>query len=119
METSEQTTWAPSSIKVFRRDFDKYVAENRAAIFHFWAIWDLHDRTMDEALAENAFEYKDRVFIGAVDVDDPDSWSLMKQLRVMNVPALVLFKDGVYIETIVGCLKKETIKNKLELLLMD
>jgi thioredoxin-like negative regulator of GroEL len=99
-------SWKPSAQEVSHFQFEHFVSTNQIAILHVWAPWNAYDIPMDQMLTEVAVEYRYRVIIGSIDVDDPEHWARLKKLGAINVPALVVFVNGVHLETITGLISK-------------
>lgn len=107
-------SWKPSTIAVLPEEFAGIVAGHTVVVFHFWASWNHHDKTMDRVLGEVAREYKARVFIGSIDIDDPNYFETARALKVLNIPALVSFVNGKHFETVNGLPSKEHLERLLQ-----
>jgi thioredoxin 1 len=75
----------------------------------FWAEWCGPCRMIAPALEEIAEEYKGRVTVAKVNIDDnPQS---PNNYGVRGIPTLILFKDGKPAATKVGAAPKSELKN--------
>jgi thioredoxin-like negative regulator of GroEL len=106
--------WHPSTIRISPESFAQIVNEQKLIVLHFWAGWNMYDQLMDRILEEIVPQYSDRIFFGAVDVDCPGHAQRCLDLRIVNVPALVVFVHGRHIETILGMRSQEDIRRRLE-----
>ncbi|MDP1917841.1 MAG: thioredoxin [Myxococcales bacterium] len=74
----------------------------------FWATWCAPCRAIAPALEELATQYKGKIKIAKVDVDE--SQQVAQQFGIRSIPTLLLFKGGKVVEQLVGAMPK----NKLE-----
>ncbi len=74
----------------------------------FWATWCAPCRAVAPALEELATQYKGKIKIAKVDVDE--SQQVAQQFGIRSIPTLLLFKGGKVVEQLVGAMPK----NKLE-----
>jgi len=81
-------------------------------LIDFWAGWCMPCRMLAPTIDQIAEEYKDRVFVGKVDVDANPS--LAEKYNIMSIPNLIIFRDGKPVENIVGAVPKGTIKAALD-----
>ncbi|MBK9139184.1 MAG: thioredoxin [Verrucomicrobia bacterium] len=78
----------------------------------FWAEWCGPCRAIAPLLDELATEYDGRLRIGKVNVDE--NQQLAGEYRISGIPTLLLLKDGVVQETIVGMKSKRDLKTIIE-----
>ena len=91
-------------------NFDNTVA-NGLVLVDFWATWCGPCKMLAPTIDAIATEYKDRVVVGKVDVDENEA--LARRFGIMSIPTLFLFKDGEVVEKLVGY----RLKTELEQLL--
>ena len=81
----------------------------------FWATWCAPCRAIAPALEELATQYKGKIKIAKVDVDE--SQQVAQQFGIRSIPTLLLFKGGKVVEQLVGAMPKakleEAIKKQL------
>jgi len=81
----------------------------------FWATWCAPCRAIAPALEELATQYKGKVKIAKVDIDE--SQQVAQQFGIRSIPTLLLFKGGKVVEQLVGAMPKakleEAIKKQL------
>lgn len=80
-------------------NFDNTVA-NGLVLVDFWATWCGPCKMLAPTIDAIATEYKDRVVVGKVDVDESEA--IARRFGIMSIPTLFLFKDGEIVEKLVG-----------------
>lgn len=80
-------------------NFDNTVA-NGLVLVDFWATWCGPCKMLAPTIDAIATEYKDRVVVGKVDVDESEA--IARRFGIMSIPTLFLFKDGEVVEKLVG-----------------
>ncbi len=85
---------------------------DQPVLVEFWAPWCGPCRMLTPILEELAEEYEDRAKICKVNVDE--AAALAKQYKVLSVPTLFLFKDGVKLERIGGARPKDALAELLD-----
>lgn len=81
----------------------------KPVLVDFWATWCgpcMRQGPIVEALAEEGYA------VGKVDVDQ--EMGLAQQYGVMNIPTLLIFKDGKEVQRLVGLTPKEKLKSLLD-----
>ncbi len=85
-------------------DFDVESLDNAikegVVLVDFWASWCGPCKMMAPNVEQIADDYKDRVVVGKVNVDDHPS--LAERFGIMSIPTLLIFKDGELKEKLVG-----------------
>jgi len=77
----------------------------------FWATWCMPCKAMAPIIEEMASQTKGKVKVGKVDIDQ--NGPLANQFGIQAIPAIIIFKDGQPMETLVGMQSKEAIVNAL------
>jgi len=78
----------------------------------FWAVWCGPCRAIAPIVHEIAEEYDGRVKVGKVDVDNNPEVATNYGIR--SIPTILIFKDGVVVDQIVGLVKKTVLTDKLD-----
>lgn len=78
----------------------------------FWAEWCGPCKMIAPTLDELAGEYDGRVRIGKVNIDDQQA--VATEYGIRAIPTLLLFKDGLVTEQIVGLKSKRDLKASLD-----
>lgn len=86
-------------ITLNEQNFDE-VTSKGVALVDFWATWCGPCKMMAPNVDDIATQYKGRVAVGKVDVDECPS--LAERFGIMSIPTLIVFKDGEKKEALVG-----------------
>ncbi len=80
-------------------------------ITDFWADWCMPCKRIAPILEQIATEYAGKIRIAKMDVDtNPETPA---RFGITGIPTLLVFKDGVLLETIVGFLPKDKLLEKI------
>ena len=106
--------WLPHTPALQIAELPDILAQNPVVILHFWAIWDLHDRTMDAYLQEVIPQFEKRIAFYSVNVDEESNHELCRQCHILSIPALGCFVKGEWYEASVGVLNADKLILKLD-----
>lgn len=94
-------------------DFDQQILESEIpALVDFWANWCGPCKTVGPIVEELADEYKGKVKVAKLDVDN--NKQIASKYGVRGIPTLMLFKGGQVVDQIVGAVPKSRIKELLD-----
>jgi thioredoxin 1 len=80
-------------------------------IVDFWAEWCMPCKRIAPILEEIAAEYDGKLRVAKMDVDS--SPSTPQQLGLSSIPALLLYRDGELVESIIGFHPKDRLLAKV------
>jgi thioredoxin 1 len=88
-------------VHVGDKDFEeKVVKAKMPVLLDFFAEWCGPCKMAAPVLEELAGEYKDKVVVGKLDVDQNQETA--SKLGVMSIPTIIMFKDGKEVDRKVG-----------------
>lgn len=91
------------------------IASGNPVVVDFWAEWCGPCRIIGPSIEELSLEYKGRVEIGKVNVDDNPEAASMFGIR--NIPTVLFFKNGQVVDKQIGAVAKAQLAAKVEALL--
>ncbi|MBU0606094.1 MAG: thioredoxin [Candidatus Omnitrophica bacterium] len=99
-------------LEITPENFDKEVLKSdKLVLVDFWAPWCMPCKMLTPTVEKLAEELKGEVSISKCNVDD--SPELATDLSVLNIPSLVLFKNGEEVARMVGVNSKTAIESKI------
>ncbi|HET9954680.1 MAG TPA: thioredoxin family protein [Polyangiaceae bacterium] len=102
-------TWHPSSPAVSLKEIE--CAE--CLVLHCWAEWNEYDRVLDSRLSAASTEFRACAAFRAADVDEPSLAATLHAWNIVNVPALLLLRQGRKIAVHCGLLSEEDLASLL------
>ncbi len=105
---------ASEKILTIKNDnFDELVLKSSLPILvDFWAMWCGPCKAIAPILDELSDEYDGRFLIGKVNADEESV--LIQNFNIMSIPTLIVFKNGVQVDKIVGARSKTDLKELLD-----
>ena len=92
--------------------FDKLIGGDTPVLVDFWATWCGPCRMIAPIVEEIANEYAGKVVVAKVDVDEQGE--LAQRYRIMNIPTLLVFKQGEVVDKAIGARPKAALEQMLK-----
>ncbi|MCM8760771.1 MAG: thioredoxin [Candidatus Omnitrophica bacterium] len=100
-------------LEITQANFNKEVLESdRPVLIDFWAPWCMPCKIIAPAVEKIDEEMGQKVKVCKCDVDE--SPEVATDLSILNIPTLVLFKNGEEVLRIIGVNSKEAIEVKIK-----
>ena len=82
-------------------EFNKNISNSENLVLvDFWAQWCVYCRRIAPAYEKVAEQFEDKVIFGKVNIDENPELAQQEQIEVL--PTLVLYKNGIAIDSIVA-----------------
>lgn len=92
---------------VSEAEFDKFIEASPNVLVDCWAPWCGPCRRLGPIIDEIAAEYGSQVSVGKLNVDEAQIVSM--RFNITAIPAMLMFKDGVMVDILVGLRPKDEI----------
>jgi thioredoxin 1 len=103
-------------VTITESNFDSEIIHSSVPVLvDFWAPWCGPCRMLSPVIDEIADAKAGQVKVAKVNVDDCQA--LAARYRISSIPALLFFKNGEPVETMVGAASKSALTAKLDALL--
>jgi thioredoxin 1 len=109
---SPAATNATSVVQVTDENYEEVVRSQKVVLLLFWAPWSAPDRAIAPIIDAVSKDFAGKVKTGKINVDENPK--LSRQFKIEGIPTIVVLKDGIEQERVVGLVPKKTISDLLD-----
>ena len=95
------------AMEINTADFEAFIASNKIAFVDCWAPWCGPCRRMGPIIEELSNDLAGRVGVAKLNTDD--NQAIAVRFNINAIPTLLIFKDNVLVDSLVGLRPKEDI----------
>jgi len=99
------------ALQITDANLEEVLQTDKLVVIDFWAEWCRPCRMIGPIIDEVSKEYKDKVIIGKVDVDNNDEAAAKYNIR--NIPTILFIKNGEIVDKVVGVISKKLLVEKI------
>jgi len=104
----ERSSQARSPLELTDSDFESTIRSSRLVVVDCWAAWCYPCRLIAPIVEELAAEYGSAALFAKLNVDDNPATSM--RYSIQSIPTILIIKDGVEVERIIGAVPKGQIE---------
>jgi thioredoxin 1 len=102
-------------IVVSDSNLDRTLRKYPQVVIDCWAAWCAPCNMIAPVVEELARDYSGRIVFGKLDVDKNPGTA--RKYRIMSIPALLVFKDGGFVDQIIGAMPRQMLEARIKKLL--
>ncbi len=96
--------------EISEKQFSEFLT-NPLTVIDFYADWCMPCLMLAPIVDELAQKFKGKIVFAKVNIDENSN--LASRFKVMSIPTILLFKEGLEVERITGALPPEVIEEKI------
>ena len=100
------------ALQITDATLNEVLATDKLVVIDFWAEWCRPCKMVGPIIDQLSEEYKDRVVVGKIDVDNNDEATSKYGIR--NIPTVLFIKNGEVVDKVVGAGAKTLFTEKME-----
>ncbi len=100
------------ALQITDATLNEVLATDKLVVIDFWAEWCGPCKMVGPIIDQLSEEYKDKVVVGKVDVDNNDEATSKYGIR--NIPTVIFVKNGEVVDKVVGAGAKTLFVEKIE-----
>jgi len=100
-------------VTLTKENFEGEVLQDKGVVLvDFWAAWCGPCRAMESVLEELASEYKGKLKVAKLNVDD--NQVVASNYEILSIPTMIVFQNGEIKKRLVGALPKKRLEEELK-----
>ncbi|MDD2513444.1 MAG: thioredoxin [Proteiniphilum sp.] len=103
------------ALQITDANIEEVLQSDKLVVIDFWAEWCGPCKMVGPIIDQIGEEYKDRVVVGKLDVDNNDDTTSKYGIR--NIPTVLFLKNGEVVDKLVGAGPKNMFTDKIDKLL--
>ncbi len=100
------------ALEVTDSNFDELIQGDKPVLVDFWAEWCGPCKMIGPVVEQLAGEYEGQAVVGKMDVDV--NAQIPAKFGIRSIPTLMIFKDGIMVDKVVGAVPKGVLEDKLK-----
>jgi thioredoxin 1 len=104
------------ALEITKTNIDETLSENNVVLLDFWAPWCSPCKALGPVIDALASNNAEKAAVGKVNVDNNSE--IAQKYGIRNIPTIILFKNGVVSERLVGSQPQATLQAKIDALLV-
>ena len=101
-ESIPDSAWRPKATPLTGDSFQDVLSNEEDIAVHFWAAWNQYESEMDKLIQKLEPRLSGWITFYSCNIDDPLNVELCKELGVVSVPCLLVFRSGKKQAHIIG-----------------
>ncbi|WP_407281586.1 thioredoxin [Methanolobus sp. WCC1] len=111
-ESLEKKEFPSDPVTINDVSFNEFVSKYPLVLVDCWAPWCGPCRMLSPVLDELATEMQGKVVFGKLNVDEEKMTAV--KFGITSIPAMLIFKNGEYVDKLIGAVPKQNIIQKLQ-----